>query len=121
MPLSRGLVAALLALLIGSLALAGCSGGQPSTQAVFQVQQGVQPNAASQPCQLHQTQAPTPDYGGGPHGVTARTLPFLAYYTANGDKRYCDGKPPTATDKKWARLYVQLTGNTAAVSQILSD
>ncbi|SDY92377.1 hypothetical protein SAMN05661080_05034 [Modestobacter sp. DSM 44400] len=45
----------------------------------------------------------------------------LTYYTANGDKRYCDGKPPTTTtDKEWAQLYVQLTGNTTAVHQILS-
>jgi hypothetical protein len=52
--------------------------------------------------------------------VTALELPFLASYTANGNKRYCDGKPPTSLDKNWARLYVDLTDNSAAVSKILS-
>jgi hypothetical protein len=76
--------------------------------------------AAAQPCQLHQTDAPTSAYRGGPDSDPSLELPFLAYFTANGDKRYCDGKPPTATDKAWAQLYVRLTGNTAAVRRILS-
>jgi hypothetical protein len=52
--------------------------------------------------------------------VPTLELPFLAYFTANGNKPYCDGKPPTGTDKQWAELYVRLTGNRAAVTRILS-
>jgi hypothetical protein len=109
-----------LVILLASLALAGCSGSTSTSQAVFQVQKGVQPNAASQLCQLHQIQAPTAAYRGGPHGVTALTLPFLASYTANGNKPYCDHKPPNGFDKDWAKLYTELTGNAAAVNGILS-
>jgi hypothetical protein len=112
--------AGLLFMLLAGEVLAGCSRHEPTSQAVFQVQRGVQPDAAGQPCQLHQTRSPTPAYRGGPHGVTALELPFLASYTANGSKPYCDKKPPTALDKEWARLYVDLTGNSAAVAPILS-
>ena len=113
--------AGLLVALLAALTPAGCSGGAtPAPQAVFQIQDGVQPNAAAQRCQLHQTQAPTSAYRGGPHGTTALEPPFLASYTANGNKGYCDGRPPTGIDKSWARLYVDLTGNSAAVSAILS-
>jgi hypothetical protein len=103
-----------------ALGLVGCSGGKPATEAVFHVQEGARPGAASEPCQLHQTQAPTAAYQGGPESVTRLELPFLAAYTANGNKPYCDGKPPTSVDKDWARLYVRLTGNDAAVKGILS-
>jgi hypothetical protein len=119
-PLPVARPARVLLVLLAALTLAGCSSDKPATQAVFKVQDGVQPNAAAQACQLHQTQAPTSAYRGGPHGTTALELPFLASYTANGNKRYCDGKPPTGIDKDWARLYVKLTGNSAAVSKILS-
>jgi hypothetical protein len=106
--------------LLAGLLLAGCSDDKPASQAVFRTQGGGQPNAAAQPCQLHQTDAPTSAYRGGPHAVTALELPFLASYTANGNKPYCDKKPPSALDKEWARLYVELTGNSKAVAPILS-
>lgn len=110
--------ACLLGLLTACL-LTGCSGG-PAAQAVFHVQRGVVPQAAEQSCQLHQTDAPTSGYRGGQASQPTLELPFLAYFTANGDKPYCDGKPPTATDKEWAKLYVQLTGNRVKVQQILT-
>jgi hypothetical protein len=110
----------LVAVVLAALTLAGCSGDKPAPQAVFKVQDGVQPHAAAQACQLHQTEAPTSAYRGGPNGETALELPFLASYTANGNQPYCDGKPPTSIDKNWARLYVDLTGNSSAVSKILS-
>jgi hypothetical protein len=119
--LPAGRAAAFLAVLVGSQLLVGCSGDKPAPEAVFHVQKGVQPNAADQPCQLHQTDVPTRAFRGGPDGVTALELPFLASYTANGNKPYCDGKPPTGVDKDWARLYVKLTGNSTAVDQILSS
>jgi len=112
--------AASLTILLTGLLLAGCSDHKPASQAVFRVQPGVQPDAASQPCQLHQTQSPTSAYRGGPHSVTSLELPFLASYTANGKKPYCDKKPPSSVDKEWARLYVELTGNSTAVAPILS-
>jgi hypothetical protein len=116
----RSRVSGPLVVLLVVLVLSGCSHDKPASQAVFKIQGGVQPNAAGQPCQLHQTHAPTAAYRGGPHGVTALELPFLASYTANGSKPYCDKKPPTTLDKEWARLYVELTGNAAAVAPILS-
>jgi hypothetical protein len=112
--------AALLVAVTAALALAGCSGGGPARQAVFRSQSGLNVDAAARSCQLHQTDAPTSAYRGGPKSDPALELPFLAYFTANGDKPYCDGKPPTATDRAWAHLYVQLTGNTGAVRRILS-
>ena len=115
-----GRTAGVLAIVLVSLNLVGCSSDQPEPEAVFHLQNNFQPNAADEPCQLHQTEPPTPAYRGGPQSVTALELPFLASYTANGNKGYCDGKPPTSVDKDWARLYVNLTGNSAAVGQILS-
>jgi hypothetical protein len=109
------------ALVLLAIALvAGCSGGGPPAQAVFHVQSGVRPQTAARPCQLHQTDAPTSAYRGGPNSDPTLELPFLAYFTANGNKPYCDGRPPTATDRAWARLYVELTGDTAAVQRVLS-
>ncbi len=64
--------------------------------------QGGQP----QPCMTHQQQQPTPAYRAGGTAVSEVELPMLAYYTANGDKPYCDGHPPSATDRAWLALYV---------------
>ena len=111
---------ALLVALTAVVVLAGCSGGGPPRQAVFRSQPGVHVDAAARSCQLHQTDAPTSAYRGGPNSDPSLELPFLAYFTANGDKPYCDGRPPTATDRAWAHLYVDLTGNTKAVERILS-
>jgi hypothetical protein len=101
------------------LVLTGCSGGATAKEATFSVQPGVQPGAADQPCQLHQTDMPTAAYRGGPQAVSRLELPFLAYYTANGNKPFCDGRPADDTDKAWARVYVDLTGNRAAVARVL--
>lgn len=120
----RGLVALALSglLLAPGTALTACSTdtGGASQQAVFRMQPGTQPGAPEQACQLHQTHQPTAAYRGGPGAVSALELPFLAYYTANGNKDFCDAKPPTDLDKDWARLYVDLTGNTTAVQRILT-
>lgn len=109
-----------LAVVLLVVSLSGCSDHKAASQAVFAVPSGAAPDAAGRPCQLHQTHAPTSAYRGGPKSVTALELPFLASYTANGRKPYCDKKPPTAVDKEWARLYVELTGNSPAVAPILS-
>jgi hypothetical protein len=120
MPRAARRAATAVVLLAVGLGAAGCSHDRPAPQAVFHVQHGVRPNAAAQPCQLHQTDPPTTAYRGGQAGVPTLELPFLAYFTANGDKPYCDGRPPSGTDKQWAQLYVRLTGNAAAVHRILS-
>ncbi len=64
--------------------------------------QGGQP----QSCMAHQKQQPTPAYRAGGTAVSEVELPMLAYYTANGDKPYCDGHPPSAADRAWLALYV---------------
>ena len=121
MPRLPGPIAVLLLALVAGPAVAGCSASEPAPQAEFHVQDGVRPNAAAQPCQLHQTDRPTAAFRGGQASDPTMELPFLAYFTANGNKPYCDGKPPSGTDRQWAHLYIQLTGNTGAVRQILTD
>ena len=107
------------ALLLATAFLSGCSGAKsPAGPATFQVQPGFVVQAASQPCMLHQTDAPTKEFMGGPSASPAVQLPFMAYLTANGTKAFCDGKPATDTDKKWAELYVTLTGQADKVKGI---
>jgi hypothetical protein len=95
------------AAIVGTLAaatlVAGC--GSSSSGPAFTTQSGVQADAAAQSCLVHQKSDPTADYNGGPNGKTTDVLTFLAYYTANGNKQFCDGKPATAKDKAWAALY----------------
>ncbi len=55
---------------------------------------------------VHQSRQPTPAYRAGNTAVSELELPMLAYYTANGDKPYCDQRPATATDRAWLTLYV---------------
>jgi hypothetical protein len=117
----RALLAAVVIALAAGPGLAGCASDEPAREAVFQVQSGLRPDAAGRSCQLHQTDRPTSAYRGGQASEPTLELPFLAYFTANGNKPYCDGRPPSGTDRQWAQLYVQLTGNGAAVRQILAD
>ena len=107
------------ALILASAALAGCSSAKaPAGPATFHVQDGFVVQAASQTCLLHQTDAPTKEFMGGPSASPSLQLPFMAYLTANGTKAFCDGKPATDTDKKWAALYVTLTGQADKVKGI---
>jgi hypothetical protein len=39
---------------------------------------------------------------------------MLRYYTANGAKAFCDGKPSTGTDRRWTDLYTALGARTSA-------
>lgn len=81
----------------------GC--GSSTGGAAFTTQSGVTPDAATASCLVHQKSEPTVAYTGGAKGTTVDVLTFLAYYTANGNKRFCDGKPAGAKDKTWAKLY----------------
>lgn len=95
------------AAIVGTLAaatlVAGC--GSSSSGPAFKTQSGVQADVATQSCLVHQKTDPTADYTGGPAGKTTDVLTFLAYYTANGNKKFCDGKAANAKDKAWAALY----------------
>jgi hypothetical protein len=95
--------AAVVGTFTAALLLAGC--GSSSNGAAFQTQSGVAPDAAAQSCLVHQKASPTADYKGGTGGTTTDVLTFLAYYTANGNKKFCDGKPANAKDKAWGALY----------------
>ncbi|WP_267886062.1 hypothetical protein [Kitasatospora azatica] len=39
----------------------------------------------------------------------------MRFYTANGTKAYCDGRPATATDQQWTQLYRTLGGDPVHV------
>jgi hypothetical protein len=94
--------AAIVGTLAAAMLVAGCGS---SSSPAFTTQSGVRADAATQSCLVHQKSHPTADYQGGPNGRTTDVLTFLAYYTANGNKQFCDGKPATAKDKAWAALY----------------
>ena len=70
-------------------------------------------------CLMHQTDEPDAAFEGGPGSRPTSQLTFLAYYTAGGRAPFCDGQPPTATDKAWAQLYARLTGNPTNVAALL--
>lgn len=74
---------------------------------------------ASVPCLRHQTNVPGPAYTSGGEADTSQILRMLRYYTVNGHKPYCDGKPPTKTDRRWATRYVELGADRANVAPIL--
>ena len=122
MPCSTRVAVCGVALTIAAAGLVGCSSATsaaPATGATFQLPPGFAVQAAAQTCLLHQTDPPTKEFMGGPSASPAVQLPFMAYLTANGTKAFCDGKPATDTDKKWAELYVKLTSQPALVSAIL--
>jgi hypothetical protein len=67
-------------------------------------------------CMAHQKVKPGKSYS--ETGDTGAKLQMLHYYTVNGALPYCDGKAPTAVDKAWANLYVQLGADPAKVAKI---
>lgn len=89
-------VAALVAL------LAACSESEPEG-ATF-----VLPSTDVVECQEHQTVGPSDAYAGDADSDTVAMLDLLRYWTANGDKPYCDGEPPTEIDQEWAQTVARL-------------
>ncbi|MFI6517627.1 hypothetical protein ACIBF1_18875 [Spirillospora sp. NPDC050679] len=90
-----------------------------STALVLDKDQGpFQPGAATAAlrCMRHQPYTPEDSYTSD----SARNLVLLRYYTANGNRPYCDGKPANTTDAQWARLYLKLGGNPASVRAVLA-
>jgi len=111
-PLRRG--SALAAGLLLSGGLVGCQGSAVSAPA-FDNEAG---HALT--CMTHQKHRPTSAYTGGQQASSELLLGMFAYYTANGTKAYCDRKPPTDTDRTWARRYVGLGGTSENVAPILA-
>ncbi len=118
-PLRLGSLAPVAVVVVVGAVLGGCAGAPAPEQAVLQTPSGFHPGSAGPTCLLHQTQPPTSDYQGGPTAAPEPELTFLAYYSATGNREFCDSAPPTALDKNWAQLYAQLTGNPAPVARLL--
>lgn len=70
-------------------------------------------------CMEHQSVQPDTSYTDSADSDTAGILTVFRYYVANGSKPYCDGQPPTETDRMWAQLVVDLGGSADSVAPIL--
>jgi hypothetical protein len=81
--------------------LAACGGGASTATGKFNVQHN-RPLS----CMVHQTSMPAPVDHPGKTEDPSRVLAYLHYYTVNGNKPYCDSKPPTAVDRQWISLYL---------------
>ena len=99
--------AALLAIVV----LSGCGRPGPSDAARFNDQSGSDAVA----CLVHQRHRPDPAYEGGPRANTLLVLSMLHYYVANGNKPYCDGRPPSEMDRAWLSDYLRLGADPAHV------
>ncbi|MFC9328829.1 hypothetical protein [Kitasatospora sp. NPDC057015] len=76
-----------------------------------------QPGTPSPSCIQHQNQEPGTRYTGGETSDPRSVLEMMRFYTANGTKVFCDGKPPTSTDRRWTELYAKLGGDPSHVPQ----
>ncbi|MFD8780914.1 hypothetical protein [Kitasatospora sp. NPDC059599] len=76
-----------------------------------------QPGTPSPSCLLHQSREPGTDYTGGEKSDPRAVLEMMRFYTANGTKTYCDGKPPSDTDRRWTDLYAGLGGDPSRVAR----
>jgi hypothetical protein len=99
------------AVLLGVVVLAACARPGPSDAARFNNQSGSDDVA----CLLHQRYGPDAAYEGGPQANTLLVLTMLHYYVANGNKPYCDGRPPGELDRAWFDLYLRLGADPAHV------
>ncbi len=70
-------------------------------------------------CMVHQPAAPGSRYTDPQRRDSAQVLTLLHYYTVNGSKPYCDGQPPSAADRRWAQLYVDLGADPVPVHRLL--
>lgn len=70
-------------------------------------------------CLQHQPEPPGSRYTEAERHNTTELLTVLRYYTAHGTKPYCDGTPPTETDRAWAEFYVQQGADRAHVAPLL--
>ncbi|MFJ7244419.1 hypothetical protein ACIQWA_07180 [Kitasatospora sp. NPDC098652] len=95
------------AALIATALLTGCATTRGALNA--------QADTPSPSCLVHQTKEPADRYTAGTGADTLSILEMMRYYTANGAKTYCDGKPPTSTDRHWTDLYTALGGDSGRV------
>jgi hypothetical protein len=102
---ARGGRAVLTAAAGALLLLSGCTTAEPEG-ATF-----VLPSTDAVECQEHQTVGPSDAYAGDEDSDTVAMLDLLRYWNQNGDKPYCDGEPPTATDTEWAETVERLQGS----------
>ncbi|MGV9270456.1 hypothetical protein ACWDRR_38115 [Kitasatospora sp. NPDC003701] len=72
--------------------------------------------APSATCIQHQHQSPGRRYTGRENSDPRSVLEMMRFYTANGTKAFCDGKPATDTDRRWTELYVALGGDPSHVA-----
>ncbi|WP_405581749.1 hypothetical protein [Streptomyces sp. NBC_01190] len=93
-----------LTLAAAALALTGCAASGPRTGAFDSTTDSRRAH-----CRAHQRVLPDGDYTGGAGGRTLAVLGMLKYYTAKGALPFCDGRPATAQDTAWTRLYGRLT------------
>ncbi len=99
------------AALLAVLVLSGCARPGPSDATRFDDQSGSDAVA----CLVHQRYRPDPAYEGGPRANTLLVLTMLHYYVANGNKPYCDGRPPGEMDRAWLGVYLRLGADPAHV------
>lgn len=102
-----------LALIGGAAILTGCSSG-PEPGPVFDDEQ-----RADIRCMRHQETPPGARYTESGLRRTEETMALLRYYTAHGDKPYCDGLPATEADRAWATVYVELGADPANVDNVV--
>ncbi|WP_406114174.1 hypothetical protein [Streptomyces sp. NBC_01014] len=96
------------AALLTAFAVSGCAaspGGSLDAQSA----------TPSPTCLVHQKKEPAERYTAGSEADPRSVLEMLHYYTANGTKAFCDGKPPTRTDRQWMTLYTSLGGRRSHV------
>ena len=98
------------AALLAVVVLSGCVHAAPGDAARFDNQSG---DAVA--CLVHQRYRPDSAYEGGPRANTLLVLTMLHYYVANGNKPYCDGRPPGETDRAWLDVYLRLGADPAHV------
>jgi hypothetical protein len=99
------------AALLAVVVLSGCGRPGPSKAGGFDDQ----PGSDAVTCLVHQRSGPDPAYGGGPRANTLLVLTMLHYYVANGNKPYCDGRPPGEMDRAWVDAYLRLGADPAHV------
>ncbi len=99
------------AALLAVLVLSGCARPGPSDATRFDDQSGSDAVA----CLVHQRYRPDPAYEGGPQANTLLVLTMLHYYVENGNKPYCDGRPPGEMDRAWLGVYLRLGSDPAHV------
>jgi hypothetical protein len=99
------------AVVLSAVVLAGCGGASGGSFA--------SPGTQALPCMQHQPKSPSSGYTDPAKQNTAAGFEVLRYYTANGDRPYCDHKGATKNDKAWAKLYLKLGADPKLVRGVL--